>query len=67
MPIKYTRKDFPKGFIFGTATAAYQIEGSENGNCGPSHWDTFSKTPGNVHNAETAPLRVIIFIVLRRI
>ena len=56
MPIKYSRKDFPKGFTFGAATAAYQIEGSENGNCGTSHWDTFSMTPGNVNNGENGSI-----------
>ncbi len=34
---------FPDDFIFGTATSSYQIEGSSFGNCGESHWDTFSK------------------------
>ncbi|MGD0219930.1 MAG: family 1 glycosylhydrolase, partial [Acidimicrobiales bacterium] len=40
---------FPEGFIFGAATAAYQVEGaaSENGR-GLSVWDTFSHTPGKV-------------------
>ncbi|OZG62828.1 beta-glucosidase [Bifidobacterium lemurum] len=39
--------DYPKEFVFGTATAAYQIEGAvdEDGRC-PSIWDTFSHTPG---------------------
>ena len=38
---------FPQDFTFGTATAAYQIEGAvtEDGRC-PSIWDTFSHTPG---------------------
>ncbi len=51
-----TRYDFPTGFIFGAATAAYQIEGSQFGGAGPSHWDSFSATPGNVRNAETGAL-----------
>jgi beta-glucosidase len=45
---------FPKSFIWGTATASYQIEGavSEDGR-GPSIWDRFCHTPGNVVNDET--------------
>lgn len=40
---------FPDGFLWGTATAAYQVEGAvtEDGR-GPSIWDTFSHTPGKV-------------------
>lgn len=52
MPLSLTRRDFPAGFIFGTATAAYQIEGSRFGGCGPSHWDSFAATPGNVLNGD---------------
>ncbi|PZQ47405.1 MAG: beta-glucosidase [Micavibrio aeruginosavorus] len=38
-------------FIWGTATAAFQIEGAWNADGkGPSIWDTFSHTPGNVKN-----------------
>jgi len=48
-----SRFDFPQGFLFGAATAAYQIEGSAFGGCGPCHWDTFAATPGNVARAET--------------
>ena len=37
-------------FLFGAATAAYQIEGAvhEDGRL-PSIWDTFCATPGRVH------------------
>ncbi|RED17949.1 GH1 family beta-glucosidase [Pontivivens insulae] len=50
--LKFTRADFPKDFTFGTATSAYQIEGSRFGGCGPSHWDTFAATRGNVERGE---------------
>ncbi|MEU3203087.1 GH1 family beta-glucosidase [Streptomyces cyaneofuscatus] len=45
---------FPTGFIWGAATAAYQVEGAaaENGRT-PSIWDTFSHTPGKVQNGDT--------------
>jgi beta-glucosidase len=42
-------REFPKGFLWGTATASYQVEGAakEDGR-GDSIWDTFSHTPGRV-------------------
>ena len=45
---------FPHGFVWGAATASYQIEGAvrEDGR-GPSVWDTFSHTPGKVVNGDT--------------
>ncbi|MDY7541613.1 MULTISPECIES: GH1 family beta-glucosidase [unclassified Cryobacterium] len=46
--------NFPDGFIFGSATAAYQIEGAANEDGrGPSIWDTFSHTPGAVLDGDT--------------
>lgn len=45
---------FPPDFLWGTATAAYQIEGAvaEDGRT-PSIWDTFSHTPGKTANGDT--------------
>lgn len=50
--LMFKRSDFPQGFTFGAATAAYQIEGAKFGGAGPSHWDTFAATPGNVVRCE---------------
>jgi beta-glucosidase len=45
---------FPKGFVWGAATAAYQIEGAayEDGR-GLSTWDVFGKQPGKIANGDT--------------
>ena len=44
----------PHGFVWGAATAAYQIEGAVDADGrAPSIWDTFSHTPGKVHNGDT--------------
>jgi beta-glucosidase len=45
---------FPPDFVWGVATAAYQIEGAvaEDGRT-PSIWDTFSRIPGAVLNGDT--------------
>jgi beta-glucosidase len=53
------RLEFPPGFIFGSATASYQVEGAvtEDGR-GPSIWDTFSHTPGKVWNGDTGDVAV---------
>ena len=48
----FARGDFPEGFILGTATSAYQIEGQAYGGAGKNHWDSFSATPGNVVRGE---------------
>ncbi len=48
------RLDLPKSFVWGAATAAYQIEGAADaGGRTPSIWDTYSHTPGKVQNGDT--------------
>jgi beta-glucosidase len=48
---------FPKKFIWGAATSAYQIEGAahEDGR-GDSIWDRFSRIPGKTFNGDTGEI-----------
>jgi beta-glucosidase len=54
-----TLLNFPKDFVWGAITAAYQIEGAwnEDGK-GPSIWDTFVRQPGKIERGETADVAV---------
>ncbi len=48
---------FPQGFLWGSATASYQLEGAVNEDGrGPSIWDTFSATPGKVKNGDSGAI-----------
>ncbi|XVF12216.1 hypothetical protein REPUB_Repub08aG0095700 [Reevesia pubescens] len=54
-----SRESFPKGFVFGTASSAYQVEGMAHGDGrGPSIWDVFVKIPGIVANGATGEVSV---------
>jgi beta-glucosidase len=45
---------FPADFVWGAATAAYQVEGASDADGkGPSIWDRFAHAPGRVTNGET--------------
>ncbi|NUR48285.1 MAG: beta-glucosidase [Hamadaea sp.] len=49
-----SNSDFPADFLWGAATASYQIEGAvAEGGRTPSIWDTFSHTPGRTVNGDT--------------
>jgi beta-glucosidase len=45
---------FPDGFVWGAATAAYQVEGAVDADGrGPSIWDTFCRVPGAIAGGDT--------------
>src|SRR5262249_22828604 len=48
---------FPDGFLWGTASSAYQIEGAvrEDGR-GASIWDTWAHTPGKIADGSTGDI-----------
>ncbi len=50
-------RTFPEGFLWGSATASYQVEGAvkEDGR-GQSIWDTFSHTAGKTQNGDTGDI-----------
>ena len=55
---------FPKDFLWGTATAAYRIEGAalEDGK-GPCIWDDFTKEPGRILDASSGDVAAATIII----
>jgi len=53
-PLHLGERAFPEGFLWGSATASYQVEGAvkEDGR-GTTIWDTFSHTAGKTANGDT--------------
>ncbi len=50
-------RSFPPGFLWGTATSAYQIEGATNeGGRGPSIWDTFSHGKNKTYSGDNGDI-----------
>ncbi|MDR1949675.1 MAG: beta-glucosidase [Spirochaetaceae bacterium] len=49
--------DFPDDFVWGTATASYQVEGAgHEGGRSECIWDTFSRIPGAVYGGENGEI-----------
>ncbi|ESQ49148.1 hypothetical protein EUTSA_v10020507mg [Eutrema salsugineum] len=59
---KLSRASFPEGFLFGTATAAYQVEGAVNETCrGPALWDIYCKRYPSRCNNDNGDVAVDFF------
>jgi Beta-glucosidase/6-phospho-beta-glucosidase/beta-galactosidase len=59
---------FPEHFLWGAASAAYQVEGAYNiDGKGPSIWDEFSKIPGKTKIILMVKLRLIFIIITKKI
>ena len=55
--LSFTTATYPKDFIWGTATASYQVEGASNvDGKQPSIWDIFSHITGKTNNGDTGDL-----------
>lgn len=53
----FSKADFGPDFLWGVATASYQIEGAPNQDGkSPSIWDTFAHTPGKIKTGENGDL-----------
>jgi beta-glucosidase len=53
--VKVNKYNFPENFIWGSATAAFQIEGSPTADGkGKSIWDEFTKNPKNINDRTNA-------------
>jgi beta-glucosidase len=53
----FARSDFPPDFVWGTATASYQIEGATDvDGRGRTIWDAFTRVPGAIADGQTGDL-----------
>ncbi|QMW05217.1 GH1 family beta-glucosidase [Spirosoma foliorum] len=56
-PLNFDRHTFGSDFVWGTATAAYQIEGAvDRDGRTPCVWDTFGRQKGKIKTGETADI-----------